>query len=42
MIAFAVALVPMMFSGMVIGRREGAKPTLEQVVFANIFKGEHF
>ena len=24
------------------GRREGAKPTLEQVVFANIFKGEHF
>ncbi|WP_028007503.1 SDR family oxidoreductase [Solimonas flava] len=24
------------------GRREGAKPTLEQVVFANLFKGEHF
>ncbi len=24
------------------GRREGAKPTLEQVVFANLFKGEYF
>jgi len=24
------------------GRREGAKPTLEQVVFANVFKGEHW
>ncbi|NKF21310.1 SDR family oxidoreductase [Solimonas marina] len=24
------------------GRKEGAKPTLEQVVFANLFKGEHF
>ncbi|QHS10767.1 SDR family oxidoreductase [Sinimarinibacterium sp. NLF-5-8] len=24
------------------GRREGGKPTLEQVVFANLFKGEHF
>ncbi|SEQ82633.1 Short-chain dehydrogenase [Solimonas aquatica] len=24
------------------GRKEGAKPTLEQVVFANIFKGEYF
>jgi NAD(P)-dependent dehydrogenase (short-subunit alcohol dehydrogenase family) len=24
------------------GRREGQKPTLEQVVFANVFKGEHW
>jgi short-subunit dehydrogenase len=24
------------------GRREGGKPTLEQVVFANLFKGEYF
>ena len=24
------------------GRKEGAKPTLEQVVFANLFKGEYF
>ncbi|MGB1562047.1 MAG: SDR family oxidoreductase [Sinimarinibacterium flocculans] len=24
------------------GRREGAKPTLEQMVFANLFKGEYF
>ncbi|NGY06602.1 SDR family oxidoreductase [Solimonas terrae] len=24
------------------GRKEGVKPTLEQVVFANLFKGEHF
>jgi NAD(P)-dependent dehydrogenase (short-subunit alcohol dehydrogenase family) len=24
------------------GRREGHKPTLEQVVFANVFKGEHW
>ncbi|TJY58773.1 SDR family oxidoreductase [Sinimarinibacterium sp. CAU 1509] len=24
------------------GRREGAKPSLEQVVFANLFKGEYF
>ena len=24
------------------GAREGHKPTLEQVVFANVFKGEHW
>ena len=24
------------------GRKDGAKPTLEQVVFANLFKGEHW
>ena len=24
------------------GRKEGAKPSLEQVVFANVFKGEHW
>jgi NAD(P)-dependent dehydrogenase (short-subunit alcohol dehydrogenase family) len=24
------------------GRKEGAKPTLEQVVFANVFQGEHW
>jgi len=24
------------------GRKEGAKPSLEQVVFANVFKGEYF
>ena len=24
------------------GRKEGNKPSLEQVVFANVFKGEYF
>ena len=24
------------------GRKDGGKPTLEQVVFANVFKGEYF
>ena len=29
-------------SGAAKGRKEGGKPTLEQVVFANLFKGEHW
>lgn len=35
-------LFPSTSSSAVRGRRERQKPTLEQVVFANVFKGEHW